>query len=441
MRTEKDAYAIYGRWSMKTLRYGEEGLYIRYLQTLLKRAGEDPGNTDGIFGRKTLRALTAFQTANGLRTDGIVGQLTWTALYPYLVGSTIVVLREGDSPYRLAQQYMTTVSAIKTANPSANWYVGEQVVVPFAYDVVDRELTYSSFLTAAVSEGLKMRYPFLGYEVFGRSVMGKELEVIRIGNGPLKVGINAAHHANEWITTPLTLLFLERYAKAYAENANIGGVPAKSLFEGATLMLVPLVNPDGVDLVTGLIDPSDSFYQSAKALAGYYPSIPFPDGWKANISGIDLNLGYPAGWEQARTIKFTAGFTRPGPCNYVGTRPLESPENQAMAEFTIREDFDRVIAYHTQGEEIYWEYRSAAPVGSETLAITFSEASGYRTASAPFESSFAGYKDWFIDRFERSGFTVEAGKGTNPLPVSDLNKIYTENEGILVSVLSRPLRA
>lgn len=421
---------------MKTLRYGDEGLYVQYLQVLLKRAGEEPGNADGIFGRRTFRAVTAFQSSRGLLSDGIVGRLTWASLYPYLIGSTITVLSDRDTVETIAEQFHASVSAIRTANPDAEFLPGQSIVVPMPTDIVFADVAYSSFLTAAVIEGLCLRYPFIKREVIGSSVSGKAIEMIRLGDGAFKLGVNASHHANEWITTPLTLMFAEKYAQAYAEGGRIADVPARSLYEKSAMYLVPLVNPDGVDLVTGAFEAGDSYYESAKALAGYYPSVPFPSGWKANILGIDLNLGYPAGWEQARAIKFAQGYTRPGPRDYVGTRALETPENRVIYELTRREQFDRTIAYHTQGGEIYYEYMGEAPRGSYALAQRFADVSGYSVASVPYGSGFAGYKDWFISAFQRSGFTIEAGRGENPLPIQDLSHMYLENEGIFVTALS-----
>ena len=392
---------------MQTLRFGDRGLFVQYLQTALLRAGEEPGEIDGIFGRRTERALIRLQERYGVRSDGVADRLTWAALWPYFVGSEFRTNRDGKT-----------------------------TAVPLDGGVVFTDLPYSAFLTACVLEGLTLRYPFLAKYSVGRSVSGRRIEAIRIGAGPLRVGVNAAHHANEWITTPLVLLFLERYAKAFTENGTIGGVPARRLYEQSTLTLVPLVNPDGVDLVTGALAEGDSFYESARALSAFYPGIPVPDGWKANIQGVDLNLGYPAGWENSRAIKFAQGFTRPGPRDYVGTRPLEAPEDRAMYELSLRERYDRTIAYHTQGGEIYWEFRGTAPQGSRALAERFAEASGYTVANVPYQSGFAGYKDWMIEALHANAFTVEAGRGENPLPIEDLPSLYAENEGILTALLT-----
>lgn len=92
-----------------------------------------------------------------------------------------------------------------------------------------------------------------------------------------------------------------------------------------------------------------------------------------------------------------------------------------------------MLTYHTQGEVIYWQFQNYAPENSLTIANTFASTSGYRVADTPFESSFAGLKDWFVYYFRRPGFTIEAGSGQNPLPITQFNDIYNKNLGILVN--------
>lgn len=153
---------------------------------------------------------------------------------------------------------------------------------------------------------------------------------------------------------------------------------------------------------------------------------------KQIYAGIDLNLQYPAGWEQARQIKFAQGFTTPAPRDFVGFGPLTEPEALAVYNFTLQHDFSLVIAFHTQGNVIYWQFQNYNPPRALAIGTQFSNASGYSLEETPYNSSFAGYKDWFIQNYNLPGYTVEVGEGSNPLPTSQFDSIYSRILGIFV---------
>lgn len=104
----------------------------------------------------------------------------------------------------------------------------------------------------------------------------------------------------------------------------------------------------------------------------------------------------------------------------------------AIYNFTLSHDFRLVIAYHTQGQEIYWQFQDYNPPNALVIGEQFAKSSGYALAETPYNSSFAGYKDWFIQTYNRPGYTIEAGIGENPLPISQFDEIYQDNLGILV---------
>ncbi len=276
-------------------------------------------------------------------------------------------------------------------------------------------------------------YPFCRTETITSTAFQRPISTLVIGTGPRKVLFTAAHHANEWITTLVLLKYAEDLAEAIRTDGILFGQKAKEMAEAVTIYLIPMVNPDGVDLVTGAIQPGTLQYETARSLADNYPDIPFPDGWKANLLGVDLNLQYPAGWLRAREIKFSQGFTKPGPRDYVGRAPLNQRESIALAGFTEDIDPALVLAYHTQGKVIYWQFMDYDVPGARELAEEFARVSGYALEDTPYESSFAGYKDWFIRKFRRPGFTIEVGSGINPLPLSQFEEIYKDNLGILVT--------
>lgn len=298
-------------------------------------------------------------------------------------------------------------------------------------DIVNTSVPITSAANDAMILALVREYPFLRSEVIGATAFQRQLRTLVIGNGPRKVFYSAAHHANEWITSLVLLKYAQELARAYRDGGSIAGYDAKEIFDTATIYLLPMVDPDGVDLVTGAIAPGSVSYEAARRLAENYPAIPFPDGWKANLLGVDLNLNYPARWLTARDIKFSQGFTRPGPRDYVGRAPLNQLETRSLAEYTRLLDPALVLAYHSQGQEIYWQFDGIFVPGAEELGRAFAEASGYALADTPYASSFAGYKDWFIQEFRRPGYTVEVGLGENPLPLTQFDEIYRDNESIL----------
>ena len=156
-------------------------------------------------------------------------------------------------------------------------------------------------------------------------------------------------------------------------------------------------------------------------------------GWKfLKSTGVDLNLQFPAEWELAKKIKYNLGFTGPAPRDFVGYGPLTEPEALAVYNFTLRYDFKLVIAYHTQGKEIYWQFSNFNPPNSFYIGTQFAKSSGYKLANTPYNSSFAGYKDWFIQEYNRPGYTIEAGIGESPLPISQFDEIYKDNICILI---------
>ena len=373
---------------MKTLRIGSIGPMVEFLQNILKILGIYTGKIDGIFGPNLRNAVIQFQKQNRLAEDGIVGTRTWIALRPYIDG-------------------------------------GLGFIVP-------TNIKYSSSILQINLDSLKRLYPFIEIASIGRSILSKPLPIIKIGTGSKEVFYSASFHANEWICSPLVIKFLADYCYCYVNNLQIFGVNARNIYNYCTIYIIPMVNPDGVDLVTGEISPNSSLYTNTELISNNYPNIPFPDGWKSNIRGVDLNLQFPAGWEQARQIKFSQGFTSPAPRDFVGFGPLTEPESLAVYNFTLQHNFSLVITFHTQGKVIFWQFQNYNPPRALFIGNEFSRVSGYSLEETPFNSSFAGYKDWFIQDYNKPGYTVEVGEGQNPLPISQFDTIYNDILGIFV---------
>lgn len=363
-----------------------------------------------------------------LAARGIPEHALEMALMPYLVGYELHRVAPGDTYAKIAATYGSTAPAMATANPGKdpdNLQIGALLIVPLDFSLVPEDRALTSELLHYVIRGLEARYPSLISMAMGTTAYGRPISLLRVGDGPRVVYYNASHHANEYITTPLLMGMLEQYLKGAALGQPLMGLDTRVLMAHTALFLTPMVNPDGVDLVLGAATQAQE--ETARTIAANYPEIPFPAGWKANLRGVDLNLNYPARWEEARAIKFEQGFETPSPRDYVGPAPLSEAETRAMFDATEELSPALTISWHTQGKEVYWRFLDLAPEGAEHLGRQMAAASGYRLSESAYASSFAGYKDWFIQDFDRPGYTIEAGLGENPLPLSQLPELYRDN--------------
>ena len=297
--------------------------------------------------------------------------------------------------------------------------------------IVDTQMPVTSSGCDRTILELVRTYPGLRTELLARTAFGRPIRTLVLGTGPRRVIYTATHHANEWITTLILLKFAEELAQAARDQEKIYDRDARKLLEDVTIYMVPLVDPDGADLVTGAIVPGEGQYEAARYLAERYPQIPFPEGWKANLLGVDLNLQFPALWLRAREIKFAQGFTQPGPRDYVGRAPLSQRESRAVSQYTEEVNPALILAFHTQGQVIYWKFQDYEVSGARALGEEFARLSGYELADVPYNSGFAGYKDWFIQNFRKPGFTIETGLA--PVTISQFDQIYRNVLGILVT--------
>lgn len=340
-------------------------------------------------------------------------------------------IKANDSLWTIANQHNLTVDSLLLVNQQINpnqLQIGQNIMLPQRVTnlIVDDINNYTYAKMIAHIEELISIYPFIQQQMIGRSVLGKNLVALQIGTGMKNVHINGSFHANEWITTPIIMRFVNEYLLALTNNEPIRGLYMLPLFLETNLSVIPMVNPDGVDLVIDGISAAGQYSTEVLAINGESEDF---SNWKANIRGVDLNNQFPAEWE----IEAERKPKQPAPRDYPGPYPLSEPEAMAIANYTSVSNFSRVNAFHTQGEVIFWGFEGLEPPESEVIANEYARVSGYEPIQ--YTDSYAGYKDWFIQDFRRPGFTIELGRGMNPLPIEQFPEIYENSLGIMLANL------
>ena len=142
--------------------------------------------------------------------------------------------------------------------------------------IVPTNVSYNYSLMSRNLASLNRTYPFLNIQTVGNSVLGKNIYVVKLGKGTEKVFYSASIHANEWITSVLLMKFIEDYCIAYNNNSRLYGYSVRSLFNSVSIYIMPMVNPDGVDLVTDTLNKSSLAYLKVLNISRQFPDIPFP---------------------------------------------------------------------------------------------------------------------------------------------------------------------
>lgn len=325
-----------------------------------------------------------------------------------------------DTLDRLAQSLSLPVEALERMNEDRLLL---RLPRRLATPIVNGKQPYDFTVMKQDIDDLCMYYPFIRQRTIGTSVLGQPLIELSIGRGSKKIHVNASFHANEWITTAAVMAFVNEYVLRLTNAA-----PLLDYYKKVTLSIVPMVNPDGVNLV--LNGPPETEPHRSEVLQINGGSLDFSQ-WKANICGVDLNNQFPAKWEIEQQRKIPKA---PAPRDFPGVAPLTEPETKAMARLTEESDFAIVVAFHTQGKEIYWGYEGFEPNEAAQIVNELANVSGYQAVR--YIDSHAGYRDWFIQTWKRPGYTIELGEGVNPLPLTQFDAIYEASRNMLFTLLA-----
>jgi len=327
--------------------------------------------------------------------------MRYKLLIPILILLIGVISGCQQAPPAPSEPSAATV-AESSADPSGEPAQSETAEGPYK-KIVKTSGAYSYEQMVKDIKALEKQYPeLIQTGLIGQSVEGRELPLIKLGTGGKNIFLCGAHHAREYITSTYLMKMADEYAYAYANGGDFDGRDIKSLVDDFTVYIVPMVNPDGVNLVQNgpeaAKDPDE--VKKIKMLKSSYSE------WKANIRGVDLNRQYPVSWD----VK-ASNTDVPSSEMYKGSAPASEPEVQAVMKLCNEVSFELAVSFHSKGEIIYWADSGTVDAipAARGLAETLSQTTGYEVMPVSEDPAVygAGFENWFRAEFSRPGFCIE----------------------------------
>lgn len=281
-------------------------------------------------------------------------------------------------------------------------------------------------------EVFSSRYPFLGINYLGESILGRKIPILTLGVGKKEILYIGTHHGMEWITSILLLRFVNEFCELYQNNSILYRTPLSCLWKQYTLSIIPMLNPDGVEYQIHGIDESNPLHD--RLIKMNHGSKDFSH-WQANARGVDLNHNYDAGFAEYKEIEITESIEQGAPTKHSGESPESEPEVAYLCNYIrFHDDIRLILTLHTQGKEIYYQSGTKTLSKSVPIARRLSALSGYRLCKASGSAAYGGLMDWCVQKMEIPCFTLECGEGENPLPLSAYFPIYASLREIFYTV-------
>lgn len=296
----------------------------------------------------------------------------------------------------------------------------------WCYTIPERYHSYNEMVTEL--ESLNSVYPNITQicTIGFSQVESLPILAMKISDNPAikedepRILFNGIHHSAELMGCEICLYLINQLLVNYDTNAL-----TRRIIDSAEIWLVPIVNPDGHQVVfAGL----DSFWRKNK-------SDNNNNGiFDLDYDGVDLNRNY-------NFLFDSGGSNSPSSRTYRGPRPFSESESKAMAELAENENFVFDICYHSdkdssQGERVYYPWRwgnSYAPdypfikPVAEELATKIINDLGNGTYTPVLGLVDGGlYRNYLYYAFGTFAYTIEISRSYLP-PESKVDSICVRN--------------
>ena len=136
---------------------------------------------------------------------------------------------------------------------------------------------------------LTRTYAFTEYDDVGKSLLGRDVPLLRVGNGDKTVLLVGGADAGDRLSEELLLRFADDLCSQIQRQNTAYGLNCALATELRRILILPCLNPDGKALTEEGADPSSPLYERQLRQNGMKSDF---SAWKGNARGVRLDLNF-----------------------------------------------------------------------------------------------------------------------------------------------------
>lgn len=249
----------------------------------------------------------------------------------------------------------------------------------------------------------KEKYPFASYCVCARSWSGRAIFSLSLGNRQSPALFVAGIKGGDVSGVRVLLRFFERLCSCVEEKTEIAGIRINEVFKEKGIVIVPCVNPDGMEISVHGAAAAGSYAGLVERVCGD-TSL-----WYANARGVDLNLNFSSGFTCSKKAAEGCGYTAPGPYFYAGKVPESEPETRALSRLCRSRDVRHTLTLESGADYIYSPACNDGSERAEMMTRILELSAGMkRMKETPGPLVRHSFADWFVEKYKKPSFVLNA---------------------------------
>lgn len=226
------------------------------------------------------------------------------------------------------------------------------------------------------------KYSFISVTGISESILKNSIPAIILGKGDSIIAYVGGEEGCDSISSLILLRFVRDICSLYEEGGAAFGFSAENIFKKYTLLIIPMLNPDGSCYCSQGIKEDNPLKDRVFRMNDGYEDF---SSWKGNARGVELKYNYPFGyWENEPEPEVGAL------CNFLkyGFKP------EMVLSFSGTEDVDSVV-YYGEGEM------------ESRIAVALSQMGGIKRVFRESKEPKLMLADWSKRELGASAFSIE----------------------------------